>query len=403
VVGAAVGTMLPMGGARPDVDLRTRPVPLAPVQPPHRSPVVRPAAQAPTRRSGPAQQAREYVGQINLIQVVCWQAAAIAVLLTVHQPVPVLIGTSVCAATLVALTTIRIGGRWLYEVAALAVRYLTRGRRRDLPDGGAKTLALLGMLLPGVTLKNVDTSLGQAMAISHAGGLTATLEPESLSPQLLTGLPMPAALLPSGDGQDHPFGVQAIFHTGTRADRPRRLWVAVHAGRTVEMAGDEELGLALRNAVRRVRRALARAGVPAEPLADEPALAAIAGLAHVTGGRNEVREDWHFWRAGTVCQSTYRLTGWDRLDEAHTRIPINNLLAGVPDVAVTIAVNARSGRDGPRVDGVLRLAATTEAAVEAAADAMTDRLTPAGVRLARLDGTHQSGVAASLPIGVFLP
>lgn len=400
---AAVGTTGPMVAVRPDVDLRTRPVMLTlPVQPPRRSPVIAPPAPSPQRRSAVPTQVREYVELINLIQVICWQAAAIAVLLTLRQPWPVLTVVSVCAATLIALTTIRVGGRWLYELAALAVGYLTRVRRRDLPDGGARTLALLGMLLPGSTIKNVDTSYGQAMAISHRGGLTATLRPESLTPQLLSVLPMPATLLPSSDGQHHTFGVQAIFHTGVRPDKPRRLWVAVHASRTVETAGDEELTLALRNAVRRVRRALARAGVPSEPLADEPALAAIAGLAHITGGRTEVREDWHHWRTGAVCQSAFRLPGWDRLGEDHARTLISNLLAGVPGVAVTITVNARSDRDGPRVDAVLRLAATTEAAVEAAADAMTDRLAPAGVRLARLDGIHQSGVAASLPIGVFL-
>ena len=405
--GMAVGAARPMVAVRPDVDLRTRPMMLTPpVRPPHQSPVTGPLAAASKRRNVASRQVREYVEQINLLQVICWQAAAIAVLLTVRQPWPVLTVTSVSAAALIALTTIRVGGRWLYELATLAVAYLIRVRRRDLPDGGAKTLALLGMLLPGSTIKNVETTYGTAMAISHPGGLTATLRPESLTPELLSGLPMPAALLPSSDGQHHSFGVQAVFHTGVRADKPRRLWVAVHAARTVEVAGDEELTLALRNAVRRVRRALARAGVPAEPLADEPALAAIAGLAHITGGRNEVREDWHFWRTGAVCQAAFRLTGWDRLGEAHARMLINNLLAGVPGVAVTITVNARSDRDGPRVDAVLRLAATTEAAVEAAASdisAMTDRLAPAGVRLARLDGTHQSGVAASLPIGVFLP
>lgn len=403
-----VGSGRPMVAVRPDVDLRTRPVMLTPPpRQPHRSPVNGPPAPAPApapeRRSAAGRQVRGSVPQINLIQVICWQAAVIAVVLTARQPWPVLTVASVCAAILIAFTTIRVGERWLYELALLAVGYLTRARRRDLPDGGARTLALLGMLLPGSTIKNVETNYGQAMAVSHTGGLTATLRPEALSPQMLTGLPMPAALLPSSDGQHHTFGVQAIFHTGVRTDRPRRLWVAVHADRTVEMADDEELTLALCNAVRRVRRALARADVPSEPLADEPALAAIAGLAHITGDRNEVREDWHFWRTGAVCQATFRLAGWDRLGATQNRTLINNLLAGVPGVAVTIAVNARSDRDGPRVDAVLRLAATTEAAVEAAADAMTDRLAPAGVRLARLDGTHQSGVAASLPIGVFLP
>ncbi len=395
-VGPAYGSARPMAAVRPDVDPRTRPVMPAP-QPP-RSPVLAP----PRSRGTAGKSVGAYFAQVNLIQVICWQVAVIAVVLTMRQSWPVLTAVSVCAAVLVALTTMKVGERWLYELAFLAVGYLTRPRRRALPDGGARTLALLGMLLPGSTTRNVETNYGQAMAVSHLGGLTATLRPEALSPQLLTGLPMPAALLPSGDGQHHTFGVQAIFHTGVRTDRPRRLWVAVHADRTVEMADDEELTMALCNAVRRVRRALARADVPAEPLADEPALAAIAGLAHITGARNEVREDWRFWRTGTVCQATFRLAGWDRLGATQNRTLINNLLAGVPGVAVTVAVNARSGRDGPRVDAVLRLAATTEAAVEAAAHIMTDRLAPAGVRLARLDGTHQSGVAASLPIGVFL-
>lgn len=401
-VGPAFGSARPMVAAGPDVDLRTRPVMLTQPHQTPRLPVIAP----PRPRSTAGRRVGGYFERINLIQVLCWQVAVIAVLLTLRQPWPLLTAVSVCAAVLVALTTIRIGERWLYELAFLAVGYLTRARRRALPDGGARTLALLGMLLPGSTTRNVETNYGQAMAVSHLGGLTATLRPDALSPQLLTGLPMPAALLPSGDGQHHTFGVQAIFHTGVRTDRPRRLWVAVHADRTVEMADDEELTMALCNAVRRVRRALARADVPAEPLADEPALAAIAGLAHITGSRNEVREDWRFWRTGTVCQATFRLAGWDRLGATQNRTLINNLLAGVPGVAVTIAVNARSGRDGPRVDAVLRLAATAEAAVEAAASqiaAMTDRLAPAGVRLARLDGAHQSGVAASLPIGVFLP
>jgi hypothetical protein len=198
--------------------------------------------------------------------------------------------------------------------------------------------------------------------------------------------------------------VQLVFHTGVRLDKPRRLWVAVHAARTVDTPADDELTLALRNAVRRVRRALGRAGVPTEPLAEEQALSALAGLAHVTGGRNEVREDWTFWRTGPVSQATCRLTGWDRLTDAQARRLVSTMLAGTPGVAATVALGARTTR-GSEVSATaaLRLAATTEAAVEAAAVAMTDRLAPSGVRLARLDGAHLTGVAASLPIGVFLP
>jgi type VII secretion protein EccE len=239
------------------------------------------------------------------------------------------------------------------------------------------------------------------MAISHQGGMTAQLKPPALTPELLATLPMPAALLPTVT--DHLFGTQFVLHTGVRPDAPRRLWIAVHAARTVDTPVDAELTLALRNAMRRVRRALDRAGVPTQPLAEEQALSAIAGLAHVTGGRNEVREDWRYWRTGTVNQATFLLTGWAELTDAQTRGLLNSLLAGVPGVASTITFGARTERRGdPRVFATLRLAATTEAAIDHATDHMSNRLAPSGVRLARLDGTQRSGVAASLPIGVFL-
>jgi hypothetical protein len=51
---------------------------------------------------------------------------------------------------------------------------------------------------------------------------------------------------------------------------------------------------------------------------------------------------------------------------------------------------------------VLRLAATTELAVERTALGIADLLGAFGVGLIRLDGNHLSGVAASLPIGGFL-
>ncbi|GFJ95355.1 hypothetical protein [Phytohabitans rumicis] len=50
---------------------------------------------------------------------------------------------------------------------------------------------------------------------------------------------------------------------------------------------------------------------------------------------------------------------------------------------------------------MLRLAATTEAAVETALAALAVRAAACGIRLVRLDGTQARGVAASLPIGVF--
>ena len=418
----AAPTQLRVGVARPaartaarpmpqllsEADLRTRPLliapPLRPAQPAAAPRSVPPKKQTWTRH------VRSYVERLSPLQVICWQVAAIAVVLTVRQPWPVLVGASVGAATLLALTSVRVGGRWLYELTGLACAFHARTRRMDLPATGGMpgtTLGLLTLLLPGAGIRTLETSQGPAMAISHGGGLTAQLKPKTLTPEVLNTLPMPAALLPTvtdNSGAHHTYGVQLVFHMGVRPDKPRRLWVAVHAARTVDTPADDELTLALRNAMRRVRRALGRAGVPAEPLAEEQALSALAGLAHVTGGRNEVREDWKFWRTGPVSQATFLLTGWDRLTDAQARRLVSTMLAGTPGVAATVALGARTERGGdPSATAALRLAATTEAAVGAAADAMTDRLAPSGVRLARLDGAHLTGVAASLPIGVFLP
>lgn len=330
------------------------------------------------------------------LQVVCWQVAAVGVVLAVRQPVPVLVAVSVGAALVLALTGVRVGGRWLYELPPLGVAFLARKRRGMLPTSGGvagTSLALLEMLLPGATVRTVETAQGAVMAISHRDGMTAQLMPDTVA-----ALPMPDVLLPAAD--DHAFGVQLVFHAGTHVDTPRRLWVGVHAARTVETPTDEELSLALRNALRRVRRALDRAGIPVRPLDEAQALSAIAGLAHVTGGRTSIREGWKRWRTGAVSQATFRLVGWERLDDARARGLVDGMLAGVAGVALTITLGARTER---RVHAVLRLAAANDGAVDVAARQLSGWLAASGVRLRRLDGRQAAGVAASLPLGVFLP
>jgi type VII secretion protein EccE len=393
-----------------EADLRTRPLLVTPLLArPRPEPVERRPVPEKVTWTGPV---RDYLRRLRPVQVICWQIAALAVVLTVRQPWPALVGTCVGAAALIALTGVRLRGRWLYELAGLAAAYTSRNRRRDLPENGGTpgmTLALLDLLLPGSTVRGMETSQGPATTISHEGGLTTQLRPHRVTPEIVHALPMPGALLPaladsaySRAGRDHQFGVQLVLHVGVRPDQPRRLVVAVHAVRTVDTPADAELALALRNAARRVRRALGRAGVPVEPLPEEQALSAIAGLAHITGGRSEVREDWAFWRTGPVSQATFALDGWGALADSQARALASGLLAGIPGVAATVSLGAKTARRGdPVATAALRLAATTEAAVEAAATTITDRLAPSGVRLARLDGAHVHGVAASLPIGVF--
>ncbi|MEN3610571.1 hypothetical protein AAH979_13570 [Plantactinospora sp. ZYX-F-223] len=360
------------------------------------------AAGPPPETAPDGSRRREFLAHLNLTQVVCWQVAVLAVALAVRQPVPVLVCVAVGAAVLVALTTVRIGGRWLYEHGALAVGYLSRTRRRDLPEDAGKTPALLDLLIPNCAVQAVETGHGLAMTASHRGGLTAVMQPHDGGTGLVDRLPTPAALVPLVDGQQRALGVQTVYHAGVRRDVPAKVWLAVHATRGVDVPGDDELALVLRNAMRRMRRMLGRAGVPTEPLAEEAAFAMLAGLAHVTGGRNQVREDWRFWRTGPVCQAAFELRGWHRLADSQARRLVGELLTALTGVAVTVTLAARSGDGGPRVGAVLRIAATSETAIETALATTVVRATACGVRPARLDGTQSRGVAASLPIGVFL-
>jgi hypothetical protein len=336
--------------------------------------------------------------RVTVVHLVCWQLAAVAVVLGVQQPLPVLAGASAGAVALVALTAVRIDGRWLYKHGALAAAYLCRTRRRTLPDGGGAATALLDLLVPGAAIRSTSDDRETAGTISHRGGVTAVLRTEG------GDLPASGALLSLVDGQEGVVAIQAVCHAETGG--PARVWLAVHAVRGVDTPADDELTLVLRNAVRRARRALKRAGVPVEPLTEEAASARIAALAHVPAGGTGVREGWRCWQAGGVRQATFRLRGWHRLADAQARRLTADLVTAAagarPSVAVTVTVGARPGAAEPRVDAVLRLAGTTDAAVEAALAAVTVHAAGHGIDLVRLDGAHSRGVAASLPIGVFL-
>jgi hypothetical protein len=326
--------------------------------------------------------------------VVCWQLAVALVLASLGRPWPVTTAV-VTAAVLLAAATVTVRGRQPAELAVRGLDYLNRVRRADLPPQ-ERTSALLAHLLPGATLRTVDIGDLPVLAISHRHGLTALIEPHTT-----THPPPPSELLPSPEDDRYLFGVQSVFHAGARPGSPPRRWFSVTAIRTVGTADDEELALSLRNALRRVVRTLKHAGIVAEPLPGDVALAAVAALAHVTGGRTQLREDWDFWRTGTISQTCLRLRGWDRLTAAHIARLQDNLLARPANVSVTLTAGTRQTNGGAETDAVLRLAAETEAAITAAVGGLAALCATYGIRLERFDGRQQAGVAATLPIGGF--
>ncbi|GAA1705382.1 hypothetical protein [Fodinicola feengrottensis] len=411
VIGTAVRTAgrttslgtLPGTVPMPATATRTTPVP--------RPPIARPAAPAP---AGPVrvripirQRATGIVEQLSVTQAVCWQIAVLSVIFTLHRPWPVIATAATAAVLLLIVTTVRLHGHWLYEHAVLRYQFLSRNRRFDLPNTGARALALVERLLPGTSIRSMDAGTETVMVMSQRHGLTAMIKPAQVSRELVTTFPSPTALLPHPDsstGVSTEFGVQTVYHSGTRPGEPPRMWLAVHADRTADTPIDDDLALALRNALRRIRKALRRAGVDTEPLADEAALATIAALAHVTGGRHEVRENWRFLATGVVSQACFRLDGWHKIDDTAARSLTNAMVnrhRGTAAVAITLTCYARSQLGEVSSGALVRLAATTEGGVNATSTALAGMLHPAGVGLTRLDGEHAAGLTLSLPIGGF--
>lgn len=359
---------------------------------------VRPVAMPvpPPARPAPASAPRPVVAGPGRLPapglVLCWQAAAALVTLALHRPLPTAAILGAAAAALVVSTVLRYRGVRLYQIAASRCRFFLGRRRRWLPERGDKSRVLLALLLPGAIIRDVETGEGLVATISHPAGLTAIVRPTAVGTAPISSFPAPAALLPGLPGS---VGVQLVFHSGARPENGVRMWVAVHAGRGIETPSDDELVPLLHNGLRRVRRALDQAGVPTGPVPADTALAAVTALAHVGRGRAEIHESWRFWRAGTVSQACFSLRGGDEPDLQRLA---DGLLSHTPGVAVTVTLSAWGGSTG----ALLRLAATTEAAVDAAADRAARLFSATNIQFRRLDGAQRRAVAASLPLGGFL-
>lgn len=381
--------------------------PAQPILRPQRPPAVPAPDPAPTPTKIKPR-AADIFRELTATQAVCWQIAVFGVLFTIRQPWPVIAAVSVAAVLLLATTVIRVKGRWLYQHLALRLKYFLRSRRFDLPMAESRSLALLERLLPGTSIHTMDTGQDSVMVLSQRRGLTVLIRPEQITPEMIRKFPAPSALLPEPDsstGVSTEFGIQTVFHSGTKPGEATRLWLAVHAERTADTPVDHDLALGLRNALRRIRKALRRTGIDTDGLNDSAALGTISALAHVTGSRREVREYWQFLSTGMVAQACFRLDSWEKLDDPTARRLTDGMLVrhrGNTGVAITLTCYARSDLGTVRAGAILRLAATNEKAIEDTSTALRPLLQPCGISLSRLDGEHLAGLATSLPIGGFV-
>ncbi|MFC7528561.1 type VII secretion protein EccE [Actinoplanes sp. GCM10030250] len=373
--------------------------------------------------------------RLGVAQVLSWQIAIVAILVTWGRHPAVTAAASVVAAVCLIVTGLPWRGVWLYQWLGLRMRYSWRTRHSPRPGAlDDPRLALLKQLQPSVVVGELQVD-GQAVAtIAHPSGITAVLE---LAPgnHTLFGaesrrLPDLVSLLPVGEPDLPPVVVQSLIRAeavtawpgaGAAFDSYRLLtegevpterqgWLCVQVRRTPEACHDDDLRPALLNAIQRARRRLRQDKLPNRLLGPEELLVAAAVLARLepgvsgpsANGAVPARESWNRVTTGRTVQASFRIKRWPT-----QQWTIDRLLSNMTTTA-TVAVAATSdpvhtGDSGKiAMELVIRLAAPDQVALETAGKRLAELFGAIGGEVERLDGRQAAGLAATLPFGGFL-
>lgn len=341
-------------------------------------------------------------------QIVATQVAAALVMAGLALGGVAMVPAVAGAAALLALTWLRLRGRWAFQWLGVLFRYAGRRRAARIDS----TTALLAFAAPRVRLTTLDLPGGPAVALADDAGLTVLVELGDPAGEA-SRIPSFATLL-QATGRDQAVGDQprvraqlvlsAVSAPTTRpgTDRAQSSYRTLAEGSSlghlravlalrVSRAGgwsDDELRRSLAGLTRRLTRRLGPA--QARPLGEVAALRAITDLANAeaSGGADNAQETWSGLRLGGLVQATFRClpgSGADLSGNLVTRI------LHLPAAATTVALTATGL--------FVRLAAPDATALETAVRALRTLLAADRVRVRRWDGAHLPGLAATLPLG----
>ncbi len=386
--------------------------------------------------------------------------AGLAVAAVAGTPVAWLLAVPT-AAGLLTLGLGRVRHRPLTAWCTVALRYLTRTRRRRRsadPLAFAAPAALLSeaalsgkatplsnttlgnTALPGNTALLGNTALpsnaapsgGRAGLVEDAGGLVAVLalgDPNALIGEALP-LPAPADLLPDPAPDTPRLCAQLLVasvpapasrsSTGLVAASYRQLtegWVparcrallAIRACRDDPLWTEERLRPALSSAVRRIRHRLEQDQIPSRVLDPEALAGILTELAHL----DATQPAWEGWRelhTGDLHQASVLLNPRSK-GQADLRAQLVPRLLCLPATAVAVAVTAsqtttRASRDraapigGHPVQGqlVVRVTAPGATALTGVLAALHRLVQASGAIAEDLSGEQVEGLAATLPL-----
>jgi type VII secretion protein EccE len=352
-------------------------------------------------------------------QIVATQVAAVLLLVGAIYGTIAFAAAAMLSVILLAVTWLRLRGRWAFEWIRIGMRY--SGRRHTVALDQSPN-ALLEWALPGARLEQAELAGDAATVVVDPYGITAILElgdPTGLLAEDVFALPSPVSLLPPAGVEHPPCRVQMLFTgvpapavragNGTPANSYRQLTEgrllghnrALIAVRVLHAEGwsSQDLRSSLSGLVRKIPRRLG--SVPARPLGDAAALRVLAELAH-DDAVGPAQETWPGLRIGGLVQATYRLDRWPDFSVETSRRLIGRMLS-LPAAATTVSLTAGPRGEGNRttvaVDLTVRLAAPDVSYLGGASQALRKALMAERAHARRLDGEHLQGFAATLPLG----
>ena len=356
---------------------------------------------------------------IRASQLIGSQVAAAALLIgAVNGPIA-LAASAVVAGLVLALTWLRMRGRWVFEWIGVAMRH---NNRRHTAPGGDTSSALLEFVSPGARIEQVELAGDPTAIIVDGLGLTAVLElgdPAGLLAEEAAALPSPAALLPPAGPDQPPVLIQLLLSgapapsiragAGTPANSYRQLTEgrllghsrALLAVRVLRGEGwsEEELRRTLTGLARKMTRRLSSA--PARPLGEAAARRVLAELAH-DEGVGGAHESWAGLRVGGLAQTTFRLDRWpDPRNETGRRLVPRMLTLPAAATTVSLIAGPRSAHGPTPIELTVRLAAPEPTSLGVASQALRKLLSAEHAHARRLDGEQLQGLAATLPLGGF--
>jgi type VII secretion protein EccE len=332
------------------------------------------------------------------VRVALWQVAVVAIVVGVSgRP-----GGFVLGGALLAVTAVRVRGRWLDEWVGAYLRFRRRrSRRRARPPAGP-----LDDVAPRLEVRTHTDRSGTVVGLVTDGtSWTVVLRvepPPSSFPDLLDRL---AGTL------DHPdvrvAEVQLVSWAVPTPDGEgawRVYWVAVRFApgsdpAAVAARGGGETGAVRATAVAALRLAtsLRQAGGTVRVLGGEELRAEVSTSLGAEPG-SAVRERWWAWSAGPLHHACYALRRPPRLPSA-----VAGMLgwrARPPALTTCVSLGfARTGRAARvRTRVLLRVAVPADAGGPAVRAALRRAVGGVRGRLVPMDGAHALGVRATVPL-----